>query len=77
MANGQHPVDRVPAPDLDDGVDVGEVDDLAHVRVREPRRFRIPVDRHDAVAELLHAQEAAALVPAAADEEERRHWRRC
>jgi hypothetical protein len=29
------------------------------------------------MAELLHAQEAAPLVPAAADEEERRHGRRC
>ena len=73
----QHAVDRVAAPDLDHGVDVGEVDDLADVRVREPRRVRIPVDRDDAVAELLHAQEAAALVPAAADEEERGHGRRC
>ena len=49
----------------------------ADVGVREPGRFRVPVDGDDAVAELLHAQEAAALVPAGADEEERGHGRRC
>ena len=68
-----HAVDRVPAPDLGNGLRVGEVDRLAGVGHREPRRVGVPVDRDDAHAELLHALDRPALVPAGADEENGLH----
>jgi len=61
----------VPPADLDHRVHVGEVDDLAHPCDLEPGRGRVAVDGHDPHAELVHALDRAALVPARADEEER------
>ena len=53
--------------------DVHEVDELADIRRQEAERLRVAVDRDDLVPELLHALDRAALVAAAADEEDGRH----
>ena len=71
--DGQHSVDAVASSDLRDRSDVGEVDRLAGVRDGESRRVRVPVDGHDAEAELLRAQDGAALVASRAHEENRLH----
>ncbi len=62
----------MPAPGLDHGRDVEEVDDLADVGDREARSVRVPVDRDDPHAQLPKAHERAALMPAGADEEDAR-----
>ena len=61
------------AADLDHALDVHEVDELADIRRAEPERVRVAVDRDDAVPELLHALDRAALMAAAADEEDGAH----
>ena len=71
--DGEDAVDRVPAPDLRDRVDVREVDRLALVGDGEPERVRVAVDGDDAQAELLRAQDRAALMTACADEENGAH----
>jgi hypothetical protein len=70
-------VHSVAATHLDDGLDVGEVDDLADVGVREPRRAWVAVDRDHVYAQLAHARDGAALVTACADEEDGGHGPRC
>ena len=54
-------------------VDIREVDGLARVRRGEPGRVGVPVDGHDAEAELLRAQDGAALMAPRAHEENRLH----
>ena len=71
--DGQHSVDAVPACDVRDCSDVGEIDRLARVRGGEARRVRVPVDGDGAQAELLRAQDGAALVASRAHEENRLH----
>ena len=71
--DGQDPVDTMAAADLGDRLHVGEVHRFAFVRHREPGRLRIAVDRDDAEAELLRAQDRTTLVAACADEEDRAH----
>ena len=71
--DGEHALDLVPAADLDHSLDVGEVDELADVRRAEPERVGVAVDRDDAVPELLDALDRAALMTAAADEEDGAH----
>ena len=67
---------RKPRGRLQHGPDVGEVDDLRDVRLRQPRRVRIPVDGRDAKAQLLRPENRAALVAACTDEENGPHGRR-
>ncbi|MDF2698017.1 MAG: hypothetical protein K0S65_6400, partial [Labilithrix sp.] len=67
-----HSVDAVPAPSLDNGRDVEEVNDLTDVGDREARRVAVPVDRDDPHAQLPKAHERAALMAARADEEDSR-----
>ena len=69
------PSTRVPASDLRDRLDVGEVDRLAHVRDRQAERLGVAVDGDDPEAELPRPQDRTALVPARADEEDRLHRR--
>ena len=57
--------------DFRDGIDVHEVDDLRDVRLAEPERLRIAVDRDHAQAEVLRAPNRAPLVPPSADEQNR------
>jgi hypothetical protein len=45
--------------------------------VLEPERLRIPVDRDDADAELLHTLDRAPLMAARGHEEDGLHRRRC
>ena len=66
--DGQHTVDGVASRDLRDRREIGEVDRLAFVCGGKTRRVRIPVDGHDAEAELLRAQDGAALVAPRANE---------
>ena len=67
----QDAVDLVAPPDLRHRFDVGEVDDLADVRDREPRRLGVAVDGDDAKPELARAHDRPPLVPARADHQER------
>ena len=69
-ADGQHAVELDARRRLQHGVDVREVDDLRDVRLREPERVRVPVDRRDAQSQLLRPQDRAALMAAGADEED-------
>jgi hypothetical protein len=63
----------VSSPDLLDRIDVGEVDDLRHVRRLEARRVGIAVDCDDADPAIARLGDRAALVASRADEEEARH----
>ena len=71
--HGEHAVDSVFPPRFDDSLHVREVDELADVGGPEPERLRVAVDGDDAVAELLHALDRAALMAAAAHEQEGLH----
>src|SRR5262249_6656856 len=68
--NGEHALDLVPAGDVDDRLDMDEVDHLGRVRLGEPGRVRVPVDRNDPQPELLRAQDRAPLVASRADAED-------
>ena len=72
----QHAVDPQPRGRLQHRLDVGEVDDLRDVRLREPWRVGIPVDGRDSKAQLLRPENRAALVAACTDEENGPHGRR-
>ena len=69
----EHSVGTVPAAHLDDGLDVREVDELAYVGGPEAECIGIAVDSDDAMPELLRMEDRAALMAAAADEQERLH----
>ena len=71
------PSSRSRARRLQHRVDVGEVDHLGDVGLREARRVGVAVDGHDAQAELFRLQDRAALVAAGADEENGLHGRDC
>ena len=58
-----------------DGVDVGEVDDLRDVRLRQAGRVGIPVDRGHAQLARLRLQDRPALVAPGADEQDGPHGR--
>jgi hypothetical protein len=62
--------------DLDDGIDVGEVDHLRDIGLRQARRVGVPVDGDDPEAELPHSHDRTPLVAPGADEENCRHARR-
>src|SRR5205085_1411495 len=68
--HGHHTVDGVIATHRGHRVELVEVDRLADVGELEPWRLGVAVDRDDPHAELLHAPDSAALVPARADEED-------
>ena len=61
----------MPPPHVDDRADVREVDHLAHVGDRQPRRVGVAVDRDDARAPLAPALERAPRVAPGADEQDR------
>ncbi len=69
----EHAVDIVPPRRFDDQVHMREIDELTDVGGPEPQRVRVAVDRDDAVPELLHALDGAALMAAAADEQDGLH----
>jgi hypothetical protein len=73
----EHAVDAVSPRDVDDRLDVDEVDHLRRIGLGEPGSVRVPVDGHDAQAQLLRAQDRAPLMASRADEEDRFHSRRC
>ena len=62
----------MPAPGLDDGRDVEEIDDLTDVGDCQAGGVGVPVDRDDPHAQLSKAHERAALMPSGADEEDAR-----
>ena len=67
----------MPAGDLGDRVDVGEVDRLGDVGDLQPERVGVAVDGDDANALLARLQDRAPLVAPGADEEDGLHTGRC
>ena len=68
-----HAVELDPGRRLEHRADVGEVDDLRDVRLGEPGRVGVAVDRDHAQAELLGLEDRPALVAPCADEEDGLH----
>ena len=71
--DGQRPVHPLPPGDVDHGVDVDEVDHLRRVGLGQSGRLGVSVDRDDAQAELLRAEDRPPLVAPRADEENGLH----
>jgi hypothetical protein len=69
--DGQDALNGVPAADLDDALEVGEVDDLGDIGRLESESLCVAVDGDDAVAELADVLDGAPLMPSGADEEDR------
>ena len=73
----EHTVDADSSRDLDHLGDAREVDDLRNVGRREAGRVRVAVDRGHAQAAGARLLDRTALMAPCADEENRRHGRRC
>ena len=73
----QHAVRTDPARCLDRSLDVAEVDLLEEVGVFLRDRVGVAVDRRDAEAELLRAEDGRALMTSGAEDENRLHAPEC
>ena len=70
---GHHAASTVTAPNLGDGLDVSEVDDLADIGDGKAGRGIVAVDGDHAGAKLSNALERASLVASGPDEQHSLH----